>query len=139
MTASVVMQVDLPQPPETVWRALTDPELVAKWLMKTDLKPVVGAAFTFRIEASPAWDGVVQCEMLELEPHTRIRYAWRALGVDTIVTWTLARTASGGTRLGLEQSGFKPEHRHASAGAKHAWTKKLATLAELLAATTHES
>jgi len=134
MSTSVVMQLDLPQPPEKVWRALTDPALVSKWLMKTtDLKPAVGAAFTFHIEPSPAWDGVVQCEMLDLEPHTRVRYTWRALGVDTIVTWTLAPTASGGTRLGLEHSGFAPEHRQAIAGAKHGWAKKISTLEELLA------
>jgi len=135
MSTSVVMHVDLPQSPEKVWRALTNPELVSKWLMKTtDIKPVVGAAFTFRIEPSPAWEGVVQCEILEQEPHTRLRYSWRALGVDTIVTWTLAPTASGGTRLGLEHSGFAPEQRQASAGARHGWAKKISTLEELLAA-----
>jgi hypothetical protein len=84
--------------------------------MATDMRPLVGHSFTFRQEPTPWWDGMVHCEVLELELHKRLRYAWRTGGpeasrLDTVVTWTLTPTPSGGTRLLLEHSGF-PARQH---------------------------
>ncbi len=53
-TESISMEFDLPHAPEKVWRGLTEPKLLASWLMATDLRPVVGNSFTFiatRLEA----------------------------------------------------------------------------------------
>jgi uncharacterized protein YndB with AHSA1/START domain len=105
-TQSITMEFDFPHPPATVWRALTEPELLAKWLMATDMKLAVGQSFTFKMPPKPGWDGVVSCEMKEIELHERLRYSWGSLGLDTVVTWTLAPTSKGGTLLRLEQSGF---------------------------------
>jgi uncharacterized protein YndB with AHSA1/START domain len=125
------MEVDLPHPPAKVWRALTDPELVAGWLMANDLKPQVGHSFTFRAEPTPWWDGIVRCEVLESEPHKRLRYTWRGgpanSPLDTVVTWTLTPTASGGTRLSLEQSGFPPANKFAYEGATKGWAHMVGT------------
>jgi uncharacterized protein YndB with AHSA1/START domain len=118
---SLSMEFDLPHPPPKVWRALTEPALLAKWLMTTDMQPVVGKAFTFKMEPTPGWDGIVNCEVQEIEPHKRLRYSWGSSGLDTVVTWTLVPKPDGGTLLRLEQSGFKPTERQAFAGAKAGW------------------
>ena len=46
-TRSVIVERDITHPPEKVWRALTQPHLIAEWLMKNDFIPVVGHRFTF--------------------------------------------------------------------------------------------
>jgi uncharacterized protein YndB with AHSA1/START domain len=99
---------------------LTEPELLARWLMKTDLFPKVGHNFQFRMDPTPYWDGVVNCEMLEVDEPRFISYAWRALGVDTVVCWTVEETATG-TRLKLEQKGFDTANKQAIGGANMAW------------------
>lgn len=128
-TRSITLGYDLPHPPAKVWRALTEPELLADWLMTTDMQPLVGQRFTFKSEPTPWWDGVVSCEVLELELHKRLRYTWRSgsapSGLDTVVRWTLTVTASGGTRLTLEQSGFAPANGLALDGATTGWQRNI--------------
>ncbi|MGH7440554.1 MAG: SRPBCC family protein [Polyangiaceae bacterium] len=104
-TRALTMEFDFPHPPAKVWRALTEPELVSKWLMKTDMKLAVGQPFTFKMQPQGGWDGVIDCEMKEIEPQKRLRYSWTSMGMTTVVTWTLAE-AKGGTRVQLEQAGF---------------------------------
>lgn len=131
----VTLDVDLQHPPEKVWRALTDPELLAEWLL-----PVVGfalepgAAFTFRTDPQPGWDGTVSCRMLEIEAHRKLSYSWMVgdMALDTVVTFTLTPTASG-TRLSLVQSGFTAEQRRESGGARYGWKLMSDRLVELLA------
>jgi uncharacterized protein YndB with AHSA1/START domain len=124
-TQSISLQYDLPHPPAKVWRALTEPALLAQWLMATDMRPSVGSGFTFRSDPTPWWDGIVHCEVLELELHKRLRYSWRSgtgpSGLDTVVTWTLTPTSTGGTRLALEHSGFQPGN--AFDGASKGWQR----------------
>jgi uncharacterized protein YndB with AHSA1/START domain len=100
----------LPHPPARVWRALTDPELLARWLMPNDFTPVVGHRFTFRTRPQPAYgfDGIVHCEVLEVRPERLLRLTWRGGRLDTTVTWTL-RAEGRGTRLLLEHAGFDPD------------------------------
>ncbi|MGK5741648.1 SRPBCC family protein [Micromonospora sp. URMC 103] len=100
----------LPHPPAKVWRALTDPDLIARWLMPTDFVPVVGHRFTFRTTPRPdrGFDGTVHCEVLDLDPPHRLRWSWRGGGLDTVVAWTLVAEGRG-TRLLLEHSGFDPD------------------------------
>lgn len=125
-TKSIAMEYDLPFPPAKVWRALTEPALLAKWLMSTDMQARVGQQFTFRMQPMPGWNGVVYCEVLEVEPEKRLRYTWKggpeSLEVDSVVTWTLTPTTSG-TKLGLEHSGFSPDMPQAFNGAKYGWQK----------------
>lgn len=101
-----------PQAPDRVWRALTEPRAIARWLMDNDFQPVLGHRFTFRAKPQPGWDGVTYCEVIELDPPRRLAYTWRGGDgkagpptLDTIVRFTLA-PEGGGTRLTLEHTGF---------------------------------
>jgi uncharacterized protein YndB with AHSA1/START domain len=136
-TQSISQEYDLPFSPSKVWRALTDPQLLAEWLMSTDMQPVVGQEFTFRTEPSQWWDGIVHCEVLELEPEKRLSYTWRSgpesSPLDTVVTWTLTSTGSGGTRLHLDHAGFVPSNKFAFNGAAAGWKRMVGErLKELL-------
>ena len=137
-TRSISMEYELQHAPAKVWRALTEPKLLAAWLMTNDIQPTVGHRFTFRSEPTQWWDGIVQSEILEVEPHKKIAYAWRAgpesSRLDTVVTFTLTPTKSGGTRLTLEQTGFPAANRFAFDGANEGWRRMLGErLPEVLA------
>ncbi|MER6829051.1 SRPBCC domain-containing protein [Streptosporangium sp. NPDC000563] len=112
MTDPTLIQTDqyLAHPPARVWRALTDTDLLARWLMPNDFKPVVGHRFTFRTEPKPkhGFDGVVHCEVLDLEPERLLRLSWRGGRLDTTVVWRLEPEGRG-TRLFLEHAGFDPD------------------------------
>lgn len=134
-TRSIVVEYDLPHPVEKVWRALTDSKIVASWLMPNDLQPVVGHRFTFRTTPMAGWDGVCHCEVLEVEVNERLSYTWRGgkddpkqggSRLDTVVTWTLTRTASGGTLLRLVHSGFTPQNVFAQEMMNKGWRSKVA-------------
>ena len=132
-TESISFDFDLRHSPEKVWRALTDPALLAEWLLPViglDLKPE--AAFTFKTQPHPGWDGVVNCRMLEIEAQRKLRYAWVVADLDTVVTFTLTPTPSG-TRLSLVQSGFKPEQKKNFGGARYGWKMMGDKLVDLLA------
>jgi uncharacterized protein YndB with AHSA1/START domain len=133
-TASISFEFDLQHPPEKVWRALTIPELLTEWLLPiVELKLEPGAAFNFKTQPQPGWDGTVDCRFLEIEKHKKLSYAW-VVGdfIDTVVTFTLTPTASG-TRLFLEQSGFKPEQKQNFGGARYGWKMMGGKLVDLLA------
>ena len=68
MKADIDASVVYPHPVDRVWEALTSSEALAAWLMPNDFKPAVGHRFTFRTKPAPGFDGVVRCEVLELDP-----------------------------------------------------------------------
>lgn len=134
---SLSFEVDLSHPPDKVWRALTDPELLAQWLLPVvDLELEPGAAFMFRTKPQPGWDGTVSCRFVEIEPQRKLSYTWVVgdMALDTVVTFTLTPTASG-THLTIVQSGFKPEQRQAFGGARYGWRMMSGKLVDLLART----
>ena len=102
-TRSVIVEREIPHPPEKIWRALTQSHLIAEWLMKNDFEPVVDHKFHLRGD----W-GAVDCKVLEIEPRKRLSYSWAAHGLESVVTWTLTPT-SRGARLRMEQVGFRPD------------------------------
>ena len=142
-TRAIVVDFDLPQPPDKVWVALTRADLVEKWLMANDIQPVVGHRFTFRAQPVPVWDGRVDCEVLVVEPERRLRYSWRGGSdelegygrrLNTTITWTLTPTPSGGTHVLLEHEGFTDQDTFAYENMGNGWRSHVAqALAKVVA------
>ena len=127
-TRSVVVERELPHPPEKIWRALTQPELIAEWLMQGDFRPVPGHRFSFGAD----W-GSVDCEVLEIDPQRTLAYSWGDHTLDTVVTWTLTPTGSG-TLLRMEQTGFRTDQPRYWGGARAGWPRFIDRLEQVLAA-----
>lgn len=95
--------------------------------MRSDFQPVVGHRFSFRATPVANWNGVVDCEVLLVEPNSRLSYSWGSLGVESVVAWTLTPT-KGGTHVRMEQSGFAPEQEANYKGARYGWQKFVGNL-----------
>ena len=116
-TRSVVVEREIPFPPEKIWRALTQPHLIAEWLMQNDFEPVLGpplqASRRLGRRRLPGPGGrAEQDAVLQLGGH----------GLESVVTWTLTPKGAG-THLRMEQSGFRPDQQQAYQGAKFGWQK----------------
>ena len=121
---TLVIERKLSHPASKVWRALTQGALMEEWLLKNDFQPVVGHRFTFRAEPNPHWNGIVECQVLTVEPNERLSYTWGSLGLESTVTFTLT-PVDGGVLLRMEQTGFRPDQEQAYQGAKYGWKRFL--------------
>ena len=119
-TRTLVIEREMPHPPEKIWRALTQGSLIAEWLMMNDFQPVVGHRFQFRSTPVQNWNGIIDSEVLLVEPKTRLSYTWVSLGLESVVTWTLTPT-EGGTHVRMEHSGFGSDQDAAYKGATYGW------------------
>lgn len=126
-TLTVVVERELPHPPEKIWRALTQPQLIEEWLMKNEFAPRVGHGFTLNAD----W-GTVTCEVKTVEEHRRLSYTWDAAPLESLVTWTLTPTESG-TMLRMEQTGFRHDQPMFYGGARQGWPGFLDRLEDVLA------
>jgi uncharacterized protein YndB with AHSA1/START domain len=126
-THTLVLEREMPHPPEKIWRALTEGQLIEQWLMKNDFSPEVGHRFTFRSTPVQSWDGIINSEVLVFEPITRLAYSWGSMGLESVVTFTLTPTANG-TNLRMEHSGFKSDQDAAYKGATYGWRNFIANL-----------
>ena len=123
---TAVVEREIPYPAEKIWRALTQPHLMAEWLLRNDFAPVIGHRFTF----NTAWGGVMNCQVLAIEPHRSLSYTWdfdnddTAYALKSVVTFTLTPIAKG-TRLRVEQTGFRPDQKQAYGGARAGWREFL--------------
>jgi uncharacterized protein YndB with AHSA1/START domain len=131
-TRSLVIERELPHPPEKIWRALTQGPLIKEWLMDNDLQPVVGHRFNFRSTPVPNWNGIIDSEVLVVEPGRKISYSWNSMGLESVVVWTLVAT-SGGTLLRMEQTGFRDDQDMAYKGANYGWQKFIGGLERVVA------
>jgi uncharacterized protein YndB with AHSA1/START domain len=118
--------------PGKLWRALTDRSLLAEWLLKNDFSPSPGQSFQFRADPVQNWDGVIDCEVLEVEEERRLSYTWSSMGLRSVVLFTLT-PEEGGTRLRVEHSGFRSDQQAAFKGAQYGWQKFLGQLEQVLA------
>jgi len=132
-TQQIVVDDVFPHAPETIWKTLTNGEMMGRWLMApTGFEPVKGKRFTYQTTAAGAWDGVIHCEVLEVIPNERLAYSWRGghednagygSRLDTVVTFTLSK-AENGTRLRLVHSGFVlPQNEIAFTNMGGGWKK----------------
>jgi uncharacterized protein YndB with AHSA1/START domain len=126
-TRSVIVEREMPYPPEKIWRALTQPHLISEWLMQNDFQLAQDRVFTLRGD----W-GSVDCKILTIEPNRTLVYTWGGMGLDSTVTWTLNPTQAG-THLRLEQIGFKADQNQAYYGAQHGWKKFVGQLEQVVA------
>ena len=120
---TLVIERVFPHPPEKLWRALTESPLIAQWLLKNDFEPVIGQWFLFGSYPVPGWDGVIDCEVLVVDPLKRLSYTWSSLGLDSVVLFTLTPAEDGGTHVRMEHSGFRPDQQQAYGGAKYGWQR----------------
>lgn len=122
--ADVTLDFQFKSSIEQVWNALTDSDMLAKWIWKNDFKPTVGEKFQFRSEPNEWWDGIVNGEVLEVEELHKLSYTWASAGETTTITWTLKTDSDDGTHLHFEQTGFSEETKAtkgAIEGAKYSW------------------
>jgi uncharacterized protein YndB with AHSA1/START domain len=124
---SVVVEREIPHPPEKIWRALTQPDLIAEWLMKNDFRPAVDHRFNLRAD----W-GAVDCQVQTVEPNKTLSYTWGAYDLKSVVIWTLTPTSKG-THLRMEQSGFRRDQPQYYQGAQGGWQRFFANLEQVLA------
>jgi uncharacterized protein YndB with AHSA1/START domain len=132
MNPPAVIQLDhvYAHPPSAVWKALTTPELHAKWWAAGDVRPVVGHRFT--LDMGP-W-GQQPCEVVAVEPERLLQYRFATGTLDTTLTWRLVPEGTG-TRLTLVHEGFNldsPMGRRAFEGMKPGWPEVLARLGTAL-------
>ena len=133
---SLIVERTLPYPLEKVWRVLTQPALIDRWLMKNDFELRVGHKFNFRAQPMYGWNGVTDCEILEIQPHERLVYSWDASGdqakngLKTVVTWTLTPLGDG-TAVRMEQSGFRPQDEGGYRAMGNGWPGMLAKMEEV--------
>ena len=130
-TRTVVIERLFPHPPEKIWRALTESTLLAQWLLRNDFEPVPGRHFQFRSDPMPQWDGIIDCEVLVVEPLRQLSYTWNSMGLESTVLWTLTPT-EGGTQVLMEHSGFGPDQEMAFKGATYGWRNFFSALERVL-------
>ncbi len=105
---------EYPQPIETVWRALTDPAIVPRWTATgaggrpEGFQLVVGSTFRFVGKPKPGWNGIVNCQVLEVSAPSLLRYSWTDDGGADVteVTYRLTPLSGGGTRFSYDHLGF---------------------------------
>lgn len=131
-TRSVIVEKEFPHPPDKVWRALTESALMEQWLMKNDFQPVAGHAFTLRADPVPNWNGIIECQVVAVEPCRTLSYTWGTLGHGSVVTFTLTPT-EGGTHVRVEQAGFTAEQEANYRGATYGWKRFIGSLEQVVA------
>ncbi len=134
----IVVDEVFPHAPETIWKALTTGELIARWLMPAEgFEAVVGNRFTYKTTPAGEWDGTINCEILEVVPNQRLVYSWKGgheanagygSKLETVVAWTLTR-ATDGTRVRVVHSGFVlPKNDTAYRNMSDGWKKVVRNL-----------
>ena len=142
-TRTLVIERVFAHPLEKLWRALTESSLIEQWMMKNDFQPVVGHRFTLHLDPMPNWDGiaglakwngVIHCRVLAVEPCRTLSYTWAALGLESVVKFTLTPTDAG-THLHMEQSGFRLDQEVNYNGTKFKWQGFIGALEGLVSQT----
>jgi uncharacterized protein YndB with AHSA1/START domain len=131
-TRTLIIEKEMPHAPEKIWRALTQGPLIKEWLMENDFQAVVGHKFSFRSTPMPNWNGIVDCQVLLVEPNKKLSYSWGSMGLASVVVWTLVAT-TGGTLVRMEQSGFRADQEANYRGANYGWQKFIGNLERVVA------
>ncbi|MFE5320719.1 SRPBCC domain-containing protein [Paenibacillus sp. NPDC056579] len=130
MSLSLTLDFQYTTSIEKLWSAITDSKTLAKWVMENDFEPVVGHRFQFRTKPTEYWDGLIEGEVLIVDPPNRLSYSWASGGEKHTVTWTLQDLGEGKVNLHLDQTGFS--NVHGVEGARHGWSQWCGELAKVL-------
>ncbi|WP_309645946.1 SRPBCC domain-containing protein [Phenylobacterium sp.] len=140
----IVVDEVFPHTPEVVWRAITLPGMMSRWLKMEPVgfAPTVGTRFTYRTTPAGAWDGVIHCEVLEATAPERLVYSWKGghdgnVGygsrLDTVVTFIISAVEKG-ARLRLIHAGFVfPTNESAFKNMSEGWVKVVRTIETIAA------
>ena len=122
-----------PHPIEKVWTAVSDRNALAVWLMENDFEPMVGKRFRFHHELQPGGRRWIDCEVLALEPPSRIVWSWQSNenSLPGRVEINL-KAVAGGTELTLAHTGEPDPERRARYAS--GWPGKFADLHKQLLA-----
>lgn len=134
MAADVSLDFQINSSIQEVWKALTDSEMLAKWIWDNDFKPIEGHTCQFRAEPNEWWNGIVDVKVLEVDEPNKLSYTWASQGETTTITWTL-KEELGATHLHFEQTGFSEQTKSypgALEGARSSWEEFGNTLKNLL-------
>ncbi|ALV31017.1 SRPBCC domain-containing protein [Streptomyces sp. CdTB01] len=111
--SEILIVRDYHHPPERVWRAVTDPELIPLWTATgAGARPegfatTVGTKFKFIAKPKPGWSGVVVCEVLEVREPSLLRFTWQDQGGGAVTEVAYRIEAHGnGTRFTYHHTGF---------------------------------
>ncbi|MCT1656085.1 SRPBCC family protein [Brevibacterium luteolum] len=126
--SSIRRTAEFDVPATTLWRALTDSELLSTWLMPNDFRAEVGHRFTMTTDPAPMFDGTVHLEVLEIDPPHKMVWSWRGGPIDTTVTFTVTELGPESCRFEFLQEGFQgPRAEFARFFLRGGW-RKLAPL-----------
>jgi uncharacterized protein YndB with AHSA1/START domain len=109
---AIVLECELAEAPQKVWRALTERELLAAWLMPNDFRAELGADFSFQPPSELEGKGPIACKVLALEPPRLLRFSWQEAEAGDAapgsLSFVLTPTESGGTLLRLVHRATAP-------------------------------
>jgi uncharacterized protein YndB with AHSA1/START domain len=104
---------EYPHSPEKIWKLLTQPDLIPLWTSTgrggrpIGLSPVVGTRFRYIANPMPGWDGIVDCEVLEVREPYLLTYSWLGGDKDNLTTVrNILERLAHGTRFTWEHTGF---------------------------------
>ena len=103
---TIIMDADI----EKVWKAISTSDALAAWLMPNDFKPVIGHEFTFISKPKNDWDGIVHCEVKELQPPIKLGFTWGGNHMEQYVSFEL-KDLNGKTEFTLTHAGWSEDHR----------------------------
>jgi uncharacterized protein YndB with AHSA1/START domain len=106
----IVRTVIMDAPIQRIWKAVATSEGLTAWLMKNNFKPVMGYEFTFQATPFGDWDGIVHCEVKELDPPNRLGFTWCGNNMEQYVTFELIEQENNKTQFKLVHSGWAMEH-----------------------------
>lgn len=90
-----------------VWKALTDKDAMSEWLMPCDIQPIIGHKFQFKTKSFPGFNGIINCEVLEVIENELLSFSWSGCPLkQTEVSFRLEKTENK-TTVYFVHNGFE--------------------------------
>lgn len=106
MKDSIKFEIEYNFPVAEIWKALTDKTAMSVWLMPCDIEPIIGHKFQFKTKPFPGFNGLINCEVLEVVEHKLLSFSWSGGPLEkTKVSFRLSEKGNK-TILNFRHSGF---------------------------------